>query len=252
MAIWQYLILFFSVIFGGGIAFYLKRYDPKILQMVMSFCGAYILGITILHLLPTVFAPNENVSHLNISLFILLGFIIQLLLEKLSGGVEHGHIHAGHNHKVNFAIQVMIGLCIHSLFEGIPLGNYGDIHEISHQHHGHHHGHQHFFWGIILHKAPAAFALVLLFIESKFKSSHVFILLVIFASMSPLGAVIGEFIGFNLVWEQRILAIVVGSFLHIATTIIFEIDGDSHHHGISWSKFAIIILGFGLALLTNL
>jgi len=251
MGIQQYFILFFSVILGGGLAFYLKRYNQKTLQLVLSFCGAYILGIAVLHLLPSVFAVLPDTGHsTNIGLFILIGFLVQLLLEQLSGGVEHGHIHAEHSPKLYFAIQVMLGLCIHSFFEGIPLGNYAKVHD--HLHAGHDHGHNHFFWGIILHKAPAAFALVLLFIESKFKTNLIIVSLVVFALMSPLGAFLGEYMAMSMVWEQRILAIVVGSFLHIATTIIFEVDGNNSHHGISMTKFATILGGMGLALLTFL
>jgi len=247
MQLWQYIVLFLSVIIGGLVAFYVKKLDKGILQLVLSFTGAYILGITAIHLLPTVFANHA----INAGLFILIGFFIQLLLEQLSVGVEHGHIHAAHHANASFAIQVMLGLCIHAFIEGMPMGSYPDIG--GHHHHGHDHSIDgdlyHYFYGVIMHKAPAAFALVLLLLLSKYKNSIIVICLLIFASMSPLGALIGESFQFGLEMQQRLLAVVVGSFLHISTTIIFEVDSDTHHR-ISMKKMAAVVLGMGLALLT--
>lgn len=241
MEIWEYIMLFLSVIIGGGIALYFKQSNKTWLQLVLSFSGAYILGITVLHLLPSVFASHNH----HIGLYILLGFFIQLLLEQLSVGVEHGHIHAPHRARNSFAIQVMIGLCVHAFIEGLPLSNYGDLHEM--HHHGHSHGHSHLLYGIILHKAPAAFALVLLLLLSKFKNSIIIACLFIFALMSPLGAALGAYLQFDVQTLNIVLAVVVGSFLHIATTIIFEIDGTSHHT-LSWKKLTAILLGMVLAL----
>lgn len=248
MDIWQYIVLFLSVIVGGLVAFYVKKLNKGILQLVLSFTGAYILGITAIHLLPTVFANSE----INAGLFILIGFFIQLLLEQLSVGVEHGHIHAAHQANASFAIQVMLGLCIHAFIEGLPMGSYPELGE-HHHHHGHDHSAHgdsfHYFYGVIMHKAPAAFALVLLLLLSKYKNSIIVICLLIFASMSPLGAFVGKAFHLNIEMQQRLLAVVVGSFLHISTTIIFEVDSDTHHR-ISLKKMAAVVLGMGLALLT--
>ena len=76
MSIWEYIILFLSVILGGGIALLIKRNNPRILRMSLSFSGAYILGIAALHLMPVVFANNESAP----GLWMLAGFFIQLLL----------------------------------------------------------------------------------------------------------------------------------------------------------------------------
>ncbi|MCO6476495.1 MAG: hypothetical protein J5I94_07730, partial [Phaeodactylibacter sp.] len=49
----------------------------------------------------------------------------------------------------------------------------------------------------------------------------------------------------------NLLGFVIGSFLHIATTILFEADDGRQHH-VSWKKMGVILLGMGLALLAFL
>ena len=236
----NYIILFCSVLFGGSLAFYFQKNNKELLQLVLSFSGAFILGISVLHLMPVAFSNKGN----TVGLLVLLGFFIQLLLEQLSRGVEHGHIHPTHHHKISFAIQVLLGLCIHAFFEGIPLSN-EDIH-------AHHHD-NHLLIGIILHKAPAAFALVLLLLISDCKKSFILFGLFLFAAMSPLGAAVGEYLkssGILSIQRQNyIVAFVVGSFLHIATTILFEMDSTAHHK-VPIRKLIAISIGIGMAILT--
>ncbi|MEM6966107.1 MAG: ZIP family metal transporter [Bacteroidota bacterium] len=236
----DYLILFFSVLLGGGTAFYFQRNNKNILQLVLSFSGSFILGISVLHLMPVAFSEKGNA----VGLLILFGFFVQLLLEQLSRGVEHGHIHKPHHRRNSFALQVLLGLCIHAFFEGIPLTN-DEVHA--------HHHHHHLLWGIILHKAPAAFALVLLLMLSGVKESLIWIGLLVFAAMSPFGALVGEGLkesGFLTPQRQNyIVAFVVGSFLHIATTILFETDSSGHHQ-LPLKKMLAVIAGSGMAMLT--
>ena len=178
-------------------------------------------------------------------LFVLLGFSIQLFLEQFSGGVEHGHMHAHKGAGAGFAVSIMIGLSVHAFMEGMPLGTYENLHVHTH---GHEAGHNHLLVGIILHKAPAAFALVLLLLMSGFSKKTVWFYLLLFAIMSPLGGLVGEYAQFSLEMQQRVVAVVVGSFLHISTTIIFEADGGSHK--ILGKKLVAIIGGMGMALFT--
>ena len=110
MDFWQYIVLFISVILGGGLALLVKKNDRVIMQWVLSFAGAYILGISVLHLMPMVFGVGSP----NIGIWVLAGFFLQLFLERLSSGVEHGHIHSHHEPKFGFALQIMIGLCVHA------------------------------------------------------------------------------------------------------------------------------------------
>ena len=48
-----------SVLGGGGVAFYFQKNNKRVLQTVLSFSGAYILGISVLHLMPHVFIDGS-------------------------------------------------------------------------------------------------------------------------------------------------------------------------------------------------
>ncbi|MFK7948917.1 MAG: ZIP family metal transporter [Saprospiraceae bacterium] len=283
MGILEYLLLFSSVLIGGGLAFYLRRNDRNLVQLLLSFSGAYILGITFLHLVPETYHGNSQIGF-----FVLVGFFIQLLLEQLSRGVEHGHIHAFSNTNTSAAFAIMVGLCLHAFIEGLPLDFHNHDHSIAievvddnHHNHAHEHdehnhsednheGHDHaehnhsedknqkkkgginhLLFAIVLHKIPAAFALGILLLLSKFKERTVIIYLAIFGAMSPLAAAIGSYLNSQGMLSayaiSAIMAIVIGSFLHIATTILFETDTN---HKIPVNKLIAILIGLGIAILT--
>lgn len=236
MLTWHYVLLFLSALCGGGLALAGSQRFRSLLPRLLSFSGAYLLAIAALELIPEVFGDADR----SVGVWLLIGFFIQLMLEGFSEGVEHGHVHAHRGVGYGFALRVMIGLGLHALLEGLPLGagtGVASVHE------------EHLLFGIVLHKLPAAFALGLLLSGSGYRRSVIWTCLVTFASLSPLGAFLGEILSIDPVWRQRILALVVGSFLHISTTILFEADG-SHSHGISVPKFLIIVAGMAVAYLT--
>ena len=237
MHLYQYILLFTSIAGGGLLAFVLRDKIQGYLQLILSFSGAYIVGITALHLIPETF---EHSGEYKLGLWLLLGFFGQLLLDQLSTGLEHGHIHAAHKANASFAIKVMVGLCIHSFIEGMPLS------AISHVHN--HANHQpHLFWGIVLHEVPASFALSTLLLMSGYRQKIVLLCLVTYASMSSLGALTVSFLQPNAEISKVLMAVVIGSFLHISTTILFE--ADSSHH-ISVRKLLAILIGLSMALIS--
>ena len=243
MSTLQFLLLFFSVLAGGLLALRIKNHSRDTLRLVLSFSGAYLLGVTSIHLLPEAF----NHGHSRAGFWILGGFLLQLLLESLSRGVEHGHIHPEHSVSKTFVIPLMIGLFIHAFIEGIPLGPEDLFHE--HEHHGH--AHNSLFYGIILHKLPAAFALGALLQLSHFQRVTTILCLVIFGLASPLGALLGGMLELDHSQFQDLLGLVIGTFLHISTTILFEAEDKANHH-VSGKKLTAILAGLGLALLTVL
>lgn len=244
MDFWEYILLFGSVFLGGSTGFLFPKEQKGLLQIVLSFSGAYILGIAVLHLMPWAFAGGDSKS----GLFVLLGFFVQLLLEQLSAGVEHGHIHAPHHLSAGFVFSVMFGLCVHAFVEGIPLSYYGHM-EATHVEHGH--THNHLLYGIILHHIPAAFALVFLLIISKLSKAWIWACLLLFCIMSPLGAWLAGLFVMPETVQVKVIAFVIGSLLHISTVILFEMDSSSHHY-ISWKKLLAISTGLGIAVLTVL
>ena len=255
MPVWQYFLLILVVLVGGGVAQVIqggsdeRRWRQTYLPLLLSFSGAYLLGIAAMEMMPSVFAEAE----LHPGVFLLLGFFVQLLLESLSQGVEHGHVHAHGRQGYGYALTIMLGLGIHALLEGLPLGSAGDpgviIDAGGHDHvHGHFSG-DHLLAGIVLHKLPAAFALGLLLRYSEYSRPFTWGCLVVFALLSPLGALLGEIVSIDPVWRNRVTALVVGSLLHISTTILFEADG-GRTHGISPQKILVVVLGMAVAFFT--
>tara|TARA_B100001094_G_scaffold327106_1_gene384559 strand:- start:858 stop:1550 length:693 start_codon:yes stop_codon:yes gene_type:complete len=223
------LLLIGSVISGAIIAevFSIKR--SKNIQFLLTFSGAYLLAVSMLHLIPEIFIANATN---NIGLFILAGFLIQILLEYFSQGIEHGHFH-----KSNIIpFSVLISLCIHALLEGVPLG--GHLHD---------HAHNALLTGIVLHKLPVSIVLMSLFLQSSISKRKAYLLLLIFALMSPLGVFMGDLFTSLANYQNEIMAIVVGIFLHISTTILFEM---SDGHKFSIQKIITIIVGGFIAVLS--
>ena len=225
----SYLFLFLSVAVGAIIVEILKPTKSKNIQLLLTFSGAYLLAVSFLHLIPELF--RDNTSN-NIGIFILAGFLIQILLEYFSKGIEHGHFHK----KNTIPFTVLISLCLHSLLEGIPLG--GHLHD---------HAHNALLTGILLHKAPVSIVLLSLFLQSGMSKIKAYFLLLLFALMTPLGVYSGHLFTELSNYANEIMAVVIGIFLHISTTILFEsTDG----HRFSFQKILTIIIGACIAILS--
>lgn len=233
-----------SVALGGFLVTYLeKSKNERIIKLMLAFSGGFLLSIGFIHFIPELYAHSK----LNIGIFILMGFLIQLALEFFSGGIEHGHIH---NHSKTFPYGLIIALCIHAFLEGVPLGaQHGGL-EIATDHHHHDHGNNSLLLGILFHRLPVAVALMTLLKTSKVNTIKSWLVLAIFALMSPIGMLLGMYdfpltsgMDFN-----AILAIVVGMLLHISTTIIFE---TSENHKFNFLKLLTIISGCALAFLIH-
>lgn len=230
----HYFILFSLIFLGGSAAFRYRENLQGYLPLMLSFSGAYIVGITALHLIPETFHDGGH----ELGLFLLAGFLGQLLLDQLTTGVEHGHIHAAHRPSIGFVLKIMIGLCIHSFLEGMPLNQTSDT--------GANH-HQHLLWGIILHEIPASFTLTSLLLISSFNKKITLLCLLIYASMSSLGALTTAYISFSEIHLKMLMAFVIGTFLHISTTILFEADSS---HKIARKKLIAITIGTIIAIMT--
>ena len=112
MSLWQSILLFASVLIGGAAATAsVSARFRTYLPLLLSFSGAYLLGIAALEMIPTVFRHAQP----DIGLWLLGGFFIQLVLEGFSQGVEHGHVHANHHAGHGYALQIMLGLGLHAL-----------------------------------------------------------------------------------------------------------------------------------------
>jgi zinc and cadmium transporter len=231
MEIWKLLVLFFCAFLGGLSIFLVKSDKSQLLKLILSFSGAYLFAITVLHLIPDAYSGPD---HAEIGIYILIGFLFQIFLEQFSEGVEHGHIHK-HGEGHSFPYGIMISLCLHAFLEGMPLA--ADQHNA-------------LIFGISLHHIPAAFALSSILMQNHFKFKKIAFYLCIFALMAPLGFLLsygissGSIGGIEL-YFNKMMGIVIGIFLHISTTILFESSVD---HKVSKRKMIAVILGISIAL----
>jgi zinc and cadmium transporter len=222
-------ILFLSVLAGAIIVDLFNIKKSKNLQLLLTFSGAYLLAVSVLHLIPELFSNNPSN---NIGIFILAGFLIQILLEYFSQGIEHGHFHKSNA----IPFSVLISLCLHALLEGMPLAGHLDDH-----------AHNALLTGIVLHNLPVSIVLMTFFLQSNISKKKAYILILLFGLMSPLGVFAGDiFIGLAN-YQNEIMAIVVGIFLHISTTILFE---SSNGHKFSMQKVLAIIIAAVIAVLS--
>lgn len=226
------IILFGSTFITGLLAFlFIKKDNSVWIKLLLSFSGAFLLSTCIIHIIPSIYIESANFSEVGI--YILSGFLLQIILEFFSKGSEHGHAHL---HGNRMPIGLMISLCIHAFWEGTPFG----FHE-----EGHEHGH--LLLGIILHKLPVVIVLAsMLKVAFSEKKIMPILLLFTFSLMPVFGSLVGE----KLIGEAAhipSLAIVLGMMLHISTTILFEI---SENHKFNAIKLTSVIIGFVLSILT--
>jgi len=229
----QVFILFSSVLLGGILVELFKKQSN--LKLLLSFSGGYLLTIIFTHILPETYGNIGNSA----GFYILGGFLLQIILEYFSKGVEHGHTHT-HSVGKTFPLILFISLSIHAFIEAIPL---------VHDHIGHSHGETNLFWGIFLHKVPVAVALSVVFKASGLSNIKSWIYLGVFGLMAPIGLLFGSYLTQNFQFDTNwFMAIAIGMFLHISTTIIFE---SSEAHKINFMKLISIIIGFALGVIVS-
>lgn len=223
----SYILLIFAVILGALLVFMIKP-SKKFVQLLLAFSGAYLLSVTILHLLPEVYIEGNDYKWIGI--YILIGIIVQSILESFSKGAEHGHVHL-HIHDKSFPTLLFVSLCIHAFSEGLPIHSAGD----------------NLLWAIVVHKIPIAIVLTTFLLKTNYSKKITVTFLLFFALMSPLGILVGNQIPFFNAYRPEITALIIGVFLHISTIILFE---SSENHKFNVQKFTAIILGILLTIFT--
>ena len=239
------IILFFTALSGGLLAYKFRRTNKFPFKLTLTFAGAYLFAITVIHVLPELFMTTTYPALVGV--LVLAGFYMQQILEYFTAGAEHGHMHPlenaheNHDHHSGTAISLVFALSVHSFLEGTLVGHPTSIP-----------GEDNSFpllMGIVLHKIPAAFAMMTILLCHYKNSKLPLFYLIIFALASPLGVLfsgLGVEFGFLTTQSVDILfALVAGSFLHISTTIVFE---GSPGHKFNFSRLAISLLGALIAI----
>lgn len=218
----HYLLPILAVVIGFVFVTVFRPKEKKHMKLLLAFSGAFLLAITIFNLLPVVFSDYKG----SYGIFVMAGILLQVFLEFFSKGAEHGHVHI-HKDNNKFPWLLFFSLSIHAILEGFPM-----------------HHHDHLIYGIVVHKIPIAIILTTFFYKSKISKASILAFLVLFALMTPLGSLLSEQLTFLEAYQNQITSLVIGIFLHISTTILFE---SSEGHKFNLTKLLIIIFATVIA-----
>ncbi|MGB5463375.1 MAG: ZIP family metal transporter, partial [Aureibaculum sp.] len=99
-------------------------------------------------------------------------------------------------------------------------------------------------WAIVIHKIPITLVLYIFLLQSSLPKKVVYIFILSFAFMSPLGLLLSNQITFFNEHHAEVTGVIIGVFLHIATAILFE---STQNHQFNIKKFMAVLLGFAVA-----
>ncbi|NHN24672.1 ZIP family metal transporter [Flavobacterium jejuense] len=228
-----YILPLLSVLIGYFIALFLRPKSKKNLKLLLAFSGAFLLSLTVMHLLPEVYETDLHHNHAHhhnhnsaIGIFIMIGIVFQIILEYFSKGAEHGHVH-GHQTLNQIPWLLFFSLCLHALLEGMPISKQN-----------------HLAYGIAIHHFPIAIILTTFFINAHLNKKAILFFMIIFAFMTPIGTFLADNLHFLQEYYTQISGIVIGILFHISSTIIFE---SSEGHKFNLAKLSVIVLGIILA-----
>ncbi|HQW86415.1 MAG TPA: ZIP family metal transporter [Flavobacteriales bacterium] len=223
------LALFLLLPLAAGALVQFSRPGANALRLLLAFSGSFLLSVALTHMMPELYeAAGEGIGP-----WLLGGFMLQVVLEFFSHGIEHGHMHTSPGRAL--PLLTLLSLCLHSFTEGMPFADarvHGDVP---------------FLLGVLLHKLPMAIALATVLQRSQVPLSRSWTMITVFALAAPAGILVGSLGGGSLGEEflHRALAVAIGMLLHIGTTIIFETTPE---HRFNLQRFAAVLLGAALAL----
>lgn len=217
-------LLIASVLLGVFLGNFLGNRE-KLAKRLLILSAGFLISICVVEVFPQVYHTEDK----NIGLWVVLGILLQIFLENLTKGFEHGHFHY---EKCNILpLGLMLGMFIHAFIEGIPLAEEHNV--ISP-----------YLLGILFHNLPISFVLGAFLLREKKNKLVAWSTILFFAIASPLGMFLGKYI--NSEWNSYFLALSGGIFLHISAVIIFE---SNKSHKMDWEKILLVVFGISMALL---
>ncbi len=221
-------LLILSIILGVLLGKYLGK-NGSLAKSLLILSAGFLITVCVSELFPEVYETKNP----NIGIWIIGGVLLQMVLESLTKGFEHGHFHHHREEKQILPVALMVGMFIHAFLEGIPLAHVKDLSSP-------------YLLGIVFHNLPISFILGA-FLLGKNSNKISWIIITLFALASPLGLIFGAEFDVNL--QPYFMAIVSGIFLHISSVIIFE---SNKNHKMDWKKLLLVVTGVGLALINHL
>lgn len=205
--LWILISTFFISLFAfiGIFTLALKqKFLNKIVLFLVSLSAGVLMGGAFLHLLPEAVELKEG---LDVSIFLLIGFILFFLIEKI---LHWRHCHKGDCHVHTFTYMNLIGDSIHNFLDGlimatsfvvsIPLGLTTTL-------------------AIALHEIPQEIGDFGVLIYGGIEKRKAIILNFLIALTAVLGGLVGYFLS-HLIDDIKlfILPFAAGGFLYIAAT----------------------------------
>jgi zinc and cadmium transporter len=223
---WPLLLLIVPIWLGGYLGS--QRMPMAWVKKSNAFSGAFLFAITVFLWLPHLTEHSGHEDHeggLPWGVWIVLGYFLQFALDSSSKGLEHGHIH-GHD---NNPWPAYIGLLIHSLVEGLPLFSLDVAERMP------------YAISLAVHNLPIAALLAFWLKQCNIPVRHIIFAIVGLSIAAPIGGALGGLIPADMPgMESFVGGLVVGIFLHVSSTILFELQKD---HRMPWRTWAIVIIG---------
>ena len=217
------LLILMAPIFLGALAGF-RSIPSAWLAKSNAFSGAFLFAVTVFLWIPEL-AHVEPDRALPWGLWIVLGYFLQFALDSRSKGLEHGHIHH-HDHN---PWPAYIGLLIHSVVDGIPMLRLPESEQLA------------FALSLGVHNLPIAALLAFWLRQCGIPFGQVLAALVGMSLAAPLGALVGTLLPLDVPgMEGFIGGFVVGIFLHVSSTILFELQKDHRLPTVLW---VIVIIG---------
>lgn len=227
-----YILIVFGVAVWAAAIPLGRRIPDNVVRGITVFGGAFLLGVCFLHLVPEMAECGQRLPFYAV----LLGFLIQQLLDGLTAHAEHGHLEGERlTVKGESMLGLMVGLSLHALLEGMPLvGVDGQVDRS-------------LLYGIVIHNIPVALIMVGMMMGHGYSFWRVLCLLLLFGAMSPLGSLFNIYVLQPDEGVQHIIqGLVVGVLLHVSSSILF----DHKHNSFTWLNTGLTLTAFLLVFFT--
>lgn len=273
-----YILPFLSVLIGYLVAIWVKPKNKKAIKLLLAFSGAFLLTMTVSHLLPEVYAyavespKQEHINDINSTHEVAHDHEHHHEQHHHEQHHEHdhehhheddhshGHVEHNHDHGAmkTIGLFIMLGIVFQIILEYFSKGaEHGHVHIhdkmtslpwllfISLCLHALLEGmpishHEHLAWAIAVHHLPIAVILTLFFLQAGLDKKMIFIFMFIFALMTPLGTYAAQSLTILSTYYIPISAFVIGILFHISSTIIFE---SNEGHTFNLAKLIAILVG---------
>jgi zinc and cadmium transporter len=258
MSLLLYSLLALLAALLGGTLPTLVRLTHTRLQMAVGFVAGLMLGLALLGMLPHALHQLESI-HAAMA-WLLAGFLIMFFLQRFMPFHHHDVAQGspteacGHTHSLAESsarslswMGVALGLSFHSIFDGLAMAaSVSADHDMSGGALG-----LGTALAVILHKPFGALAITTLMMAGKASSRTLRLVVVAFALVTPLGALlfffgVGHLATAHPQWVGQALAFCAGTFLCIASAdLLPEVQFHSHDR----VKLSIALLvGIGVAI----